>query len=354
MNWIRRAFHKSQTEKSLDKELQFHLDRQIGDDIAAGMPPEEARRRARLEFGRLDRGKEEVRDTRWEIHLENLLRHFRHAFRSLHRDRRFALSALFALALGIGASTIVFSAFYNLMFHPFAAKDASRLVAVSVHYPHQRTDDPGFDYSIPDFLSYRTENHTLEELVGSSFTEVLSSDGQGTRQLPGAYVTANTCEFYGVPALLGRGLEPKDGLPGASPVFVIRYQLWQSEFNGDRDVLGKDLTLNDRPSTLVGIMPPRFHASAIMPRGNKSAGVGVWLPITIPPGVSRAAIGPDGSAHFLLHTVGRLKPGVTRQAPAAELDAIGLYSGPIVVFLRFAISAHGRGKHPRPRRKNLD
>jgi hypothetical protein len=84
MNWIRRAFRKSQTEKSLDKELQFHLDRQIADYIAAGMPPEEARRRARLEFGRRGRVKEEVRDTRWEIHLENLLRDFRYAFRSLH------------------------------------------------------------------------------------------------------------------------------------------------------------------------------------------------------------------------------------------------------------------------------
>ncbi len=323
MNWIRRAFRKSQAEKSLDDELQFHLDRQIADYVVSGMQPEEARRRARLEFGALESVKEEVRDTRWEIHLQNLLRDLRYAFRSLHRDRRFALIAICALALGIGASTIGFSAVYNLMFHPFAARDANRLVVVSVHYPDQRADDPGFDYYISDFLSYRTENHTFEDMVGSSLTEVLYSDGKGTRQLSGAFVTANAFEFYGVPALLGRGLEPEDGLPGAPPVFVISYKLWQSEFNGARDILEKNFTLNDTPSTLVGIMPPRFHASAIMLPGNKSAGVGVWLPITISPGVTRAAVGPDGDSHYLLHTVGRLKPGVTRRAAAADIDAIG-------------------------------
>ena len=323
MSWLRRIFHKSRTEKSLDKELQFHLDRQIADYEAAGIAPEEARRRARLEFGGLDQVKEEVRDTRWETHLENLLRDFRHAFRSLHRDRRFAFIAILALALGIGASTVVFSAFYNLMFHPFAAKDANRLVVVSVHYPNQRPDDPGFDYYIPDFLSQRAENHTFEDMAGSSLAEVLYSDGKSTRQLSGAYVTANAFEFYGVPALLGRGLQPADGLPGAPPVFVISYSLWQSEFNGDREALGKHFTLNDTSRALVGIMPPRFHASGIMPPASETGSVGVWLPITIPPGVTRTAVGPDGDHHYLLHIVGRLKPGITRLAAAADIDAIG-------------------------------
>src|SRR3984885_8585457 len=88
MNWIRREFHESQREKSLDKELQFHLDRQIADNVAAGMRHEEARRRARLEFGTLDSVKEEVRDTRWEMRLENVFRDVRYAARSLRKDRR--------------------------------------------------------------------------------------------------------------------------------------------------------------------------------------------------------------------------------------------------------------------------
>jgi hypothetical protein len=117
MNWVRRAFHKSQAQRSLDKELQFHLDCQIADYVAGGMAPDEARRRARLEFGTLDRVKEEVRDTRWETHLDNLFRDFRYAIRNLRKDRRFAFIAIFALAVGIGAATVVFSTFYNLLFN---------------------------------------------------------------------------------------------------------------------------------------------------------------------------------------------------------------------------------------------
>src|SRR5438105_15768746 len=98
MRWIRRLFQKSHAEEQLDQELRFHLDRQIADHIATGISPEEARRRATLEFGGLDRVKEEVRDTRWETHLDNLFRDFRFALRGLGRDRRLALAAIFALS----------------------------------------------------------------------------------------------------------------------------------------------------------------------------------------------------------------------------------------------------------------
>src|SRR5690348_2055047 len=108
MNWLRRLFHKSRTESQLDKELRFHLEQQIADNIAAGLPPQEARRRAQQDFGSVDRVKEEVRDTRWEIHLETLARDFRYALRNLRKNRRFSLVAIFALALGIGATTVMF------------------------------------------------------------------------------------------------------------------------------------------------------------------------------------------------------------------------------------------------------
>src|SRR2546430_13973232 len=91
MSWLSRFLHKSRSENHLDKELRFHLERQIADFLAAGMSAEEARRRARLEFGGLERVKEEVRDTRWETHLDNFFRDLRYAFRTLRRDRRFAL-----------------------------------------------------------------------------------------------------------------------------------------------------------------------------------------------------------------------------------------------------------------------
>jgi putative ABC transport system permease protein len=133
MHWIRRLFQKSRSEKALDQELRFHLDRQITDYEAAGISPEEASRRARLEFGGVERVKEEVRDTRWETHLDNLFRDFRYALRSLRKDRRFTFIAIFALALGIGATTVMFSIVYNLLFDPFPYKGADRLMVVNIH-----------------------------------------------------------------------------------------------------------------------------------------------------------------------------------------------------------------------------
>jgi 2-phosphoglycerate kinase len=126
MNWLRRLFHKSRSESQLDKELRFHLEQQIADNIAAGLPPREARRRAQQDFGGLDRVKEEVRDTHWETHLETLARDFRYALRNLREDRRFSLIAILALALGIGASTIVFGIAYNVFFHALPYKDFDR------------------------------------------------------------------------------------------------------------------------------------------------------------------------------------------------------------------------------------
>src|SRR5260221_276634 len=130
MNWLIRLFRKDQAERHLDAELRFHLDRQISDYIAEGVTPEEARGRARLEFGGLERVKEEVRDTRWETHLEILFRDFRYALRNLRKDRRFSFIAILALALGIGASTVVFSVVYSIFFHALPYKDFNRSVVI--------------------------------------------------------------------------------------------------------------------------------------------------------------------------------------------------------------------------------
>src|SRR5256885_9097051 len=133
MRWVRRLFDKSRSENHLEKELRFHIEQQIADSIAAGVSLEEARRRANLEFGGLERVKEEVRDTRWETHLDNLLRDFRYALRSLRKDRSFSVTAIFALALGIGSCTIVFSVVYSALFDALPYKHFGRSVVVKMH-----------------------------------------------------------------------------------------------------------------------------------------------------------------------------------------------------------------------------
>ncbi len=313
MTWLRRAFHKSQTEKSLDKELQFHLDRQIADYVAAGMPPEEARRRAQLEFGAVDSVKEQVRDTRWEIHLENLLRDFRHAFRSLHRDRRFALIAIFALALGIGASTVAFSAFYNLLFNAFAARDSNRLVVFSLQNAEAgilpELNLTPLAGKLPDVDAIRSQSEAFDDVVGYHRGIMLLRDGNDIHQLYATRVTSNAFDFYGVPPLLGRGIAFTDGLAQAQPVFVMSYKTWKGEFHSDSAILGKSFLVDDIPRTLIGIMPPRFQAYGAL--------VQIWMPIA---GSSEEnASDPALSVDTM---TARLKPGVTLDTASAALDAI--------------------------------
>jgi putative ABC transport system permease protein len=313
MNWLRRLFHKSRAEGELDKELRFHLDRQIADYVAAGCTPEEARRRAKLEFGGVERVKEEVRDTRWETHLDNLFRDFRYAIRNLRKDPRFALVAIFALALGIGAATIAFSAFYNLLFNAFAARDAGRLVVLSV----QNAESLGLPElnlqplggSLSDLDVIRNQNQVFEEIVGYHRGIDLFSDGSDNHQLYVAYVTGKAFDFYGVPPLIGRGIIPEDTKADASPVFVMSYRTWVGEFHGDPNILGKGYLVDGKPRTLVGIMPSRFQAFGALQQA--------WIPITD----TREVAGSSGEPSVDT-MMARLKPGVTLDEASAEVDVI--------------------------------
>lgn len=130
MRWLRRLWKKSLSEKRLESELQFHLEQQVADYVASGMSPAAARRRACMEFGGIERFKEECREARWENHLEILARDFRFALRGLLKDRRFAFISIFALALGIGASTAIFSVVENAFLEPFPYKDSRHLVSI--------------------------------------------------------------------------------------------------------------------------------------------------------------------------------------------------------------------------------
>lgn len=166
MNWLRRLFRRARAESELDRELRFHLEQQIADSVAAGLSAEEARRRAQQEFGGIERVKEEVRDTRWETHLENLARDFRYALRNLRKDRRFSLVAILALALGIGASTIVFSVVYNVFFHALRYKDFDRSVVFKMQNLGNVGGWKGRSYFFPDEIrAFREQNHVLEDVI---------------------------------------------------------------------------------------------------------------------------------------------------------------------------------------------
>jgi len=318
MRWLHRLLHKSRTEEDLDKELRLHLEHQIADYTAAGASPEESRRRAQLEFGGLERVKEEVRDTRWETHLDNLVRDFRYALRNLRKDRRFALIAIFALALGIGSTTVVFSVIYNGLLRPFPYKHAERLTTFYIHDLQDanlqeggRGDRGGFTSA--EFLSLREQTQAFEDIIGLMNSEVSCSNEQMTLQLHAAYVTPNTFQFLGVDPLLGRSIIPEDAKPAAPPIFAMNYRLWQKYFNADPKIVGTSFVIGGVPRVLVAIMPPRFQID--------TEGSDVWIPSSPSPSDSGVSMNAAEPMH-LWWPLGRLKPRLNPETASSDLNLI--------------------------------
>jgi putative ABC transport system permease protein len=236
-----------------------------------------------------------------ESHLDGLASDFRYALRDLRKNRRFSLIAIFALALGIGASTVVFSVVYNVFFHALPYKDFDRSVVFEIRNTMNVGGSKGRAYFSPEeFRAFREQNHVFEDMIAHGVVgRLFYDDGKSTRVLPpGEVVSTNTFDYLGVPPLLGRTISEEDGRPGATPVFVMNYRLWEREFGGDPNILGKSFILRGTPRTLVGIMPARFNAF----------GASLWM-----------AMRTDEVGGNL---IGRLRPDVSVQVAGAELDAI--------------------------------
>src|ERR1700747_1886619 len=233
--------------------------------------------------------------------LDNLVRDFLYAIRSIRKDWKFAFVAVFTLSLGIGASTVMFSVVYNVLFDAFPYKDSGKSVVFELRNLANAGGWKGRDgFGPEDFQAFREGNHVFEDIIGTENERVFYDDGKETRRLEnGASVTANVFEYLGVPALLGRVITLEDGKPGAPPVCTMHYRLGQTEFSGDPAILGRTFMLNDKPRTLVGIMPPRFNWN----------GASVWFPLS-----------SDGGGW--ISPMGRLKPGVSLKAALADIDAI--------------------------------
>jgi putative ABC transport system permease protein len=213
--------------------------------------------------------------------LGNLVRDFLYAIRGIRKDWKFAFVAVFALALGIGASTVVFSVFYNLLFNAFAAKDAARLVVPVIEDAETPGNEDTLRLPLAELDVIREQNRVFENVVGyvTAGGIVLANDGPRMYQFFCTRVTSDAFDFYGVPPLLGRGILPEDGRSGAPAVFVMSFKTWNGSFHGDPGILGKTLTIDGEPRTLVGVMPPRFQAF-----GSEAE---IWIPVNRP-GTARA------------------------------------------------------------------
>jgi putative ABC transport system permease protein len=308
MNWVRRLFRKTAAEKELDRELRFHIEQRIDELTAEGLPREQAVRQTNLEFGNIEQFKEECRDARWAHHLDVVARDFRFAFRGLLKDRRFSIVAIFALALGIGSSTAIFSVIYNALIAPFPYKDQGRLVTLRVYDTDQGRYGFRGMFSYAEMKEFKAQSHSFDGFIANGETDVVYQSGDTNLFLGGNYVTPGTFELYGMRALLGRTLQPADYLPGAPPVFVLRYNAWVDYFGSNPGVIGKTFLMNGVSRTLVGIMPLRFAWG----------GAQLWMPYDGTKGTLMR-----GGFPIYWGIVAHLKPGISIAEAEADVNIIG-------------------------------
>ena len=225
----------------------------------------------------------------------------RFGLRSLARAPGFSASAVLSLALGIAATTVMFSVIYGVIIDPFPYAHPETLMSIQVREPNLE-----FSPYMPDhYLDVMEHNRIFDGVIASTISDVLLTGTTSPERLRGNFVTTNTFAVLGVAPYLGRFIAPADGDAGAAPVAVLGYRFWRTHFGADAHVVGTNLRLNGKIRTVVGVMPKRF-----MWRG-----ADVYLPIAF----RRGAI-VEGVRY--INVIGRLRPGVTAAQAEADLHPI--------------------------------
>ncbi|HYL85693.1 MAG TPA: ABC transporter permease, partial [Candidatus Angelobacter sp.] len=317
--WIRLRclFRRQIVEAELDDEMRFHFERQVEKYIAQGMEREEARRRARLEFGGSESVKEECREARGVHFIETLVQDVLHGVRMLKKAPGFTVVAVVTLALGIGANAAIFSVVNAFLFRPLPARAPQEIVSL-VSYDQTGSSSNGFSY--PDFEDIRSQTtHAFNDLAGVQMFQMdgLSIKGQ-SQPIWTSYVTANFFQVMGVQPAFGSIFQPIDGkLASSDPVMVLGYSFWQSRLGGDRNLIGQSVSVNGHPVTIIGVAPKGF--CGISPILDTQA----YLPIGM------AAITADSKPDFLadrkaenLVIFGRLSKSLRPEGAKPELDVV--------------------------------
>jgi predicted permease len=304
---LRGLLHGRQRDDEFDQEIQEHLRLLAERFVAQGMSKDEAALAARRQFGNTTLLQEDRRALQTLPSIEALWHDLRYALRGLGKSPGFTAVSIVTLGLGIGAATAIYSVIHNVMLAPFPYRDADRMVFPRIYDLNQGPEIGRQGYSAAEVREFVESSHVFDATTAALGEAVLYRHRTGTESLDGARVTAGTFEFFGLPALHGRALQPSDYEPGAPPVFVMRHKAWVERFGGDPSIVNATMMLNGTPRTLVGIMPPRFGWYA--------------ADVFIPEKLARDAKGSADAQEFWF-LLGRLKPGVSMEQAKADLTVI--------------------------------
>jgi putative ABC transport system permease protein len=304
--WIRSISRRQVLERSLDEEIRFHLDQQTAKNRRAGMSPGEARRQALLKFGGLERVRESTRDEIRPALIDDSLRDLRHGARVLRRAPGFTAAALVTLALGIGATSAIYSVVRAVMLEPLPYHEPDRVVAV---WETNRGGTARNVIAPANFVAWRERVRTLEHLgmVGPAGVTMIIN-GQPVA-IGGLNVSADVFRALGVQPALGRAYTAEEDLGGNNAIIVLSHEFWQRRLGGRQDVLALTIPTDGGPRTVIGVMAPGFTV------------VGQKADFLIPYGQTleqlRAVRGRGSS-----YAVARLREGVTFEQAYTEMRSI--------------------------------
>jgi predicted permease len=294
----------------LDNDIRDHIERETQDNIEQGMAPDEARRQALLKFGNVALITEDTRAVWRRPSLEAMRQDLRFTLRTLRRNPAFPIVVILTLGFGIGLNTATFSIVNAALIRPLGFAEPERLVAL-----HERFTVENVPFSPPDFLDVERDQQSFEGVA--AFVNVpfeLSGRGEPIR-IDGAKVSANLFSLLGVGPLLGRDFRPEEDRPGMG-VAVLSWGLWQSRYGGDRSIVGRPVTLDRQPYTIIGVMPAGFTFPRRGPQANNKP-ASIWVPMAFT-NDQREGRGNQYNGSV----IARLKRGVPIDEARAELDVL--------------------------------
>lgn len=255
--WWKALTNRSSVHSDVDEEFRFHFDAYVQDLIRQGMKPEDATRKARVELGDPGTQHEKYRDAIGLQAFDELGADIRYGLRSLFKNPGFSAVAILSLALGIGATTAMFSLIYAALIHPFPYADSDRIMNPALINENRPDERRWFALYRPQFATL-AKAKSLEALLGFRSGNAEITGGNLPEDVSAMYLTENADTFLGVRALLGRGIQPSDARNGGQPVVVLNYRFWQRHFQGDPSVVGRALQIDNENYTIVGVMPRPF------------------------------------------------------------------------------------------------
>ena len=315
---LRAMWRKAELESDMAEEMRLHLERRIEENIAAGMPADDARYAALRQFGSATLAQERARDQHGFPWFDQLLQDLRYAARGLRRSPGFTSVAVVTLALGLGVNTSVFTLFYAIALRPLPVKDPQSIVSVHQHFTGEFSREihgSAYLLSYPEYVSYRDNVPAFSDLVALRETE-LALDATAQAKVRGLLVSDNYFAALRAEASLGRFFQPGEArLPGAPSIAVLSYGCWQQRFGGDPRVVGRTVRVNGQPFIIVGVASSEL-------RGTELRIPEIWIPLTM-----QAQVMP-GRDYFprrdsgWLSVFGRLRSGATLETARAQMSVV--------------------------------